>query len=121
MPEEELNPRQVLYHFWARWHCWYKYQPLDHIREYFGEKVAIYFAWLGEESWVCLFLPPHAFSSWGGTLRFLGSSLGPDIGLSPRRHPPEVTGPTSPLSPGPGRLCTPPQGGGPAYLCGREG
>lgn len=45
----ELTPRQVLFKYWARWGCWYKYQPLDHIREYFGEKIAIYFAWLGTD------------------------------------------------------------------------
>ncbi|KAM9445425.1 anoctamin-7 [Clarias gariepinus] len=44
---DQLNRRQVLYHYWARWSKWYKYQPLDHIREYFGEKIALYFAWLG--------------------------------------------------------------------------
>ncbi|XP_062316528.1 anoctamin-7 [Osmerus eperlanus] len=44
---DELNQRQVLFHYWARWSRWYKYQPLDHIREYFGEKIALYFAWLG--------------------------------------------------------------------------
>ncbi|GAB0193336.1 anoctamin-4 [Grus japonensis] len=42
-----LSQRQVLFRYWASWSKWSKYQPLDHVRTYFGEKVAFYFAWLG--------------------------------------------------------------------------
>uniref|UniRef100_A0A452H9G6 Anoctamin n=1 Tax=Gopherus agassizii TaxID=38772 RepID=A0A452H9G6_9SAUR len=52
------NHRHLLYECWASWGMWYKYQPLDLVRRYFGEKIGLYFAWLG---WYTGMLFPAAF------------------------------------------------------------
>uniref|UniRef100_A0A803TN85 Anoctamin n=1 Tax=Anolis carolinensis TaxID=28377 RepID=A0A803TN85_ANOCA len=52
------NHRHLLYACWASWRAWYKYQPLDLVRRYFGEKIGLYFAWLG---WYTGMLFPAAF------------------------------------------------------------
>ncbi|XP_077492783.1 anoctamin-4-like isoform X2 [Amblyomma americanum] len=44
---ETYAERRVLYAEWGRVRCWYKEQPLVLIRRYFGEKVGLYFAWIG--------------------------------------------------------------------------
>lgn len=38
---------QLLYLEWARPSKWYKKQPLRLVRKYFGDKIALYFCWLG--------------------------------------------------------------------------
>ncbi|XP_051001065.1 anoctamin-9 [Acomys russatus] len=49
--EEDLKRK------WARWRNMFRKQPINDIRNYFGEKVALYFAWLG---WYTYMLVPAA-------------------------------------------------------------
>ena len=48
--------RIALYQEWARYRNIFKVQPLDQIRNYFGERLALYFAFTGfYTSWLILF------------------------------------------------------------------
>lgn len=46
--------RHTLYTHWASVRKWYRYQPLDYIKEYFGVKIGLYFAWLGFYTYMLL-------------------------------------------------------------------
>lgn len=39
--------RNTLYTEWAAVGKCFRYQPLDYVKEYFGVKIGLYFAWLG--------------------------------------------------------------------------
>ncbi|KAL1491248.1 hypothetical protein ABEB36_011870 [Hypothenemus hampei] len=43
----EGSVRNLLFTEWSSIKKWYRYQPLDCVKEYFGVKIALYFAWLG--------------------------------------------------------------------------
>lgn len=55
-PEKAKNsPRAVLEQTWASFSVWYKHQPIDMVRDYYGEKTGLYFAWLGSyTTWLLL-------------------------------------------------------------------
>lgn len=46
IPLHVWNDRRLLRKFWANKCKWYKNQPLDLVRRYFGLQIAVYFAWL---------------------------------------------------------------------------
>ncbi|KAJ8002520.1 hypothetical protein DPEC_G00159760 [Dallia pectoralis] len=53
----ERKKQKHLTEIWARWTAIHKGQPIDDVREYFGEKVGLYFLWLG---WYTFLLIPAA-------------------------------------------------------------
>ncbi|XP_059508207.1 anoctamin-9-like [Stegostoma tigrinum] len=51
------NEEHPFLHNWANWKCLLDAQPINEIRLYFGERLALYFAWLG---WYTTMLIPAA-------------------------------------------------------------
>jgi len=54
-PLHEEDKRQDLLKCWGNLRKWREIQPLDAIRDYYGEKVALYFTWMGYYNTMLLF------------------------------------------------------------------
>eukprot|EP00092_Neocalanus_flemingeri_P069742 GFUD01085523.1.p1 GENE.GFUD01085523.1~~GFUD01085523.1.p1 ORF type:complete len:945 (+),score=222.25 GFUD01085523.1:241-3075(+) len=52
----EGSQRKLLYDEWASLKKFWKYQPLDAVRDYYGVKMGLYFAWLGYYTF--MLIPP---------------------------------------------------------------
>ncbi|XP_076350585.1 anoctamin-2-like isoform X1 [Tachypleus tridentatus] len=63
--QNDKSPRKWLLNNWASFSTIFKKQPLDDIKEYFGVKIGLYFAWLG--FYTCMLIPASAV----GVLCFL--------------------------------------------------
>lgn len=65
---------------WAQWKKMLQIQPIDDIRDYFGEKVALYFTWLG---WYTSMLLPAALTGLGvflfGFVHFEASQISKEV------------------------------------------
>ncbi|GAB0087139.1 hypothetical protein DMENIID0001_014160 [Sergentomyia squamirostris] len=46
-PKTPDSQRNLLMNEWASVNKWIRHQPLDYVRDYFGARIALYFAWLG--------------------------------------------------------------------------
>ncbi|NXY56816.1 ANO9 protein, partial [Callaeas wilsoni] len=76
--KEEI--REILKKKWARWRVIFKKQPIEEIRCYFGEKVALYFAWLGWYTYLLVFAAVAGLATVAaGTTVFSSSQVSKEI------------------------------------------
>ncbi|NXO13697.1 ANO9 protein, partial [Oriolus oriolus] len=72
--------REILNKKWARWRVLFKEQPIKEIRCYFGEKVALYFAWLGWYTYLLVFAALAGLVTFvAGTTVFSSSQVSKEI------------------------------------------
>ncbi|NWW66106.1 ANO9 protein, partial [Ifrita kowaldi] len=77
---EEEEIKRILNEEWARWGVLFKKQPIEAIRCYFGEKVALYFAWLGWYTYLLVFAALAGLVTFvAGTTVFSSSQVSKEI------------------------------------------